>query len=253
MKLNRNKIGETDLKSWLKYRDYNPKKLSLKNSYSEEFITFLEESMNIIEYNSDNIAVKEYIERISVDYNKYEVKNEKKKYTILKYMVRRELKDNDIFGEVSFLNLKRKRTATVITNNECHFLVMNKANFNNILLIIYEKIKYDNLLFLTKKDLFKGVDKSKFSEKFYDYFILSQINNDKYLISENDEPKRIFFIKSGEFEITFKKSLKQIYDIINYYKGKLVKKKINIGFEYDDEKFEEYSQKSKLIKVNSLF
>ncbi len=169
MKLNRNKIGETDLKSWLKYRDYNPNKLSLKNSYSEEFITFLEESMNIIEYNSDNIAVKEYIERISVDYNKYEVKNEKKKYTILKYMVRRELKDNDIFGEVSFLNLKRKRTATVITNNECHFLVMNKANFNNILLIIYEKIKYDNLLFLTKKDLFKGVDKSKFSEKFYDY------------------------------------------------------------------------------------
>ena len=98
----------------------------------------------------------------------------------------------------------------------------------------------------------KNIDSQRI-RKFYDYFILTQINNDQYLIAENDEPKRIFFIKSGEFEITFKKSLKQIYDIINYYKGKLVKKKINIGFEYDDEKFEEYSQKSKLIKVNSLF
>jgi len=208
--------------------------------------------MNIIENNSDNIAVKEYIERISVDYDKYDGRNDKKKYTILMYFVRRELKDNDIFGEISFLNLKRKRNATVITNNDCHFLVMNKSNFNNILLVYFEKIKVDNLSFLTKKDLFKGIDKSKFSEKFYDYFILTQINNDQYLIAENDEPKRIFFIKSGEFEITFKKSLKQIYDIINYYKGNLVKKKINIGFEYDDDKFEEYSKRSKLIKVNSF-
>jgi len=42
IKLNRGKIEETDFKNWLKHRDYNPKKLSLKNSYSEEFIIFLE-------------------------------------------------------------------------------------------------------------------------------------------------------------------------------------------------------------------
>lgn len=73
-------------------------------------------------------------------------------------------------------------------------------------------------MILCSTQIFQHLIKLKFTH--YDHFKIKQIGLHSKIISENEEPTHVFFLKQGEYQISLNKSLIEISEIIHKLGGK---------------------------------
>jgi CRP-like cAMP-binding protein len=92
------------------------------------------------------------------------IASSKKFNTFLPYMTLKKIEnmaefivldDGKAFGEAALIN-DTARGATVLCKTECHFAILNKESFNNILKAIEQKIQNRYVKFLLSLKMFNG-------------------------------------------------------------------------------------------------
>ncbi|KRX05679.1 Cyclic nucleotide-binding protein [Pseudocohnilembus persalinus] len=119
------------------------------------------------------------------------------------------LEEGDFFGEQAFISNK-KRLATIVCETSCHFAVLSKIHFKDILLKAEEKKFMQELSFLTTKYIFKDWNFS-ILKALYLQFTEKQCHMNQIIFQEGDQCDYIYIIKQGDFVIK-KKSYNQEFE-----------------------------------------
>ena len=240
-------INLSDLNSDIKN---NPSK-----KYYSECITAMKtdtkmSSTKIINY-YEIVTPDEYIKRNNILLNK-KTQGEKKLLKILQDHNKVILETGDKFGEYAFESNNQKRTASIITIEECHLGILEKKEYEDILKDIYEKQKKLSINYLISNDIFLGCDKILFSKKIFSCFIKEKYHQNHSLLVENKIFDSIYFIKKGEFKVSCHKTIKEIEEIIKYFKSKLTKfNNVDLKgiIQHDESKFNKFMNTKLNIKV----
>jgi len=205
-----------------------------------------------INLNIEFLNVTEYIDSVKPVLNEHET-SERKEVKIWQYFYFDSLTRGEYFGDAALTLIDQKRTATIFVEEECHFGILNKDTFDKCIREANENQKLTNLSFLLSFHLF-----SEFSQKFFKLHYLNLFKKMKVtiydkLIAEGQSPISTYFIKDGEFEVSFKKSLVEINDYlkdvgeIDEYEIEEEKTKMR-----DSPKFYKFMHEKKLHRVNKL-
>ena len=145
-----------------------------------------------------------------------------------------------------FLNILRN--ASIITLEDCHFAILDKKGFLKCLSEITEKSKKATLdFFLTNQAIFRGVDCRRFNLKFMNFFLFHNCSNKK-IIQENDVLNNIYFLKSGDFQISFRSSLSTLNEMIKNLGGPFKENHENRKL-FEDEKYVKFMKEKRNIRV----
>ncbi len=105
----------------------------------------------------------------------------------------------------------------MVTEEVCHFGTIDKKSYESCLKELNEKEKKNNINFLLSNSIFSDSNKSEFMNNNYNLFVKSKVSIHDKIISEDTVPKSIFFIKSGEFQITLNKSIIEIDEYLKSF------------------------------------
>ena len=81
-----------------------------------------------------------------------------------------------------------------------------------------DKQKKETIDFLVSTKIFNNFDPQSLI-KIFPNFIFERIDKNSFLFKEGQEPMFIYFVKSGEFEISMKNSMIEINKKIAYLEG----------------------------------
>ena len=205
-------------------KSHQPDEKKLK---SEEFF---EKLYNINEVSNNLIrscTVNEYIQRINgeevIKLIRKDTKNyfidryeDKEKYKYYNYFEVNHLKDGNIFGELALINPSKKRTATVIIKEDCHLGVLNKEAYDMSIKNAQDKLRIRNLLFFTNGPIFNGIANNYFLNYYFFRFKKKIYNSGEILFHRGEKRNKIYFIISGELQLSAKLTLRKLTEIINY-------------------------------------
>jgi CRP-like cAMP-binding protein len=211
-------IWDDNFDTFLQKAKYMGKKFSPRNSeIIDETISYLE---NKGDECYENISLEEYMKLFVPDARKYTDMDETYKLTIFEYSNVTILQTGDKFGDIALDNKSHRRTASMITIEESHFGILNKASYMNCIKEANDHIRKSNLIFLLETPLLKDIDKpEKFETKYFNYFVLQKYKRGGYIIDETTKPRDYFFVKEGEYEVIMKKSLAELNEIITHMGG----------------------------------
>ena len=140
-------------------------------------------------------------------------------FKLFEYIELTNLTEGDIFGEIALQNTTKKRTATIISNEECVFGTLTKNLYNYCLRSTQEKIRFNLIQFFLNGPIFKGINQFIFEGKYYNWFIKKKYKNRKVLFKQGDFRQKIFFIIKGELKLNTKLSFQELNNIIEYNGG----------------------------------
>ena len=128
--------------------------------------------------------------------------------------------------------------------------MIDNKSYNLCLREVYDKQEKDRIgFFLRENQIFKNFEKETFLKKYYSFFILENVPRYDYLIMENKTPSNIFFIKNGEYEITLRKSLNEINELLKDYWGKEVSDKDEKEKMNRNDNFAKFMNERRNVKV----
>lgn len=246
-------IKDIELELWLKdtnradkknFNKYIPKNLrsSVLQNYINKLINTYRNNFN------EDIGPDKYINNI-----KYEVDPsnyfERKKVKIYQYKKLVDLNTGMKFGDHALLPQFNQRTATVITTSDCIFAVLKKEVFEKCVAESHDKIRQATTHFFIHNCLFKGIDKSIFLKNYYNYFVLHHYVKGDFVFREGEESLYIYFLRKGEFELNFFKSLSDINKIIKSHNAIIPNEAIELDKIQENEKFRNFMNKKLHIKV----
>ena len=158
------------------------------------------------------------------------------------------------FGDAAIVSHDQMRTATIIAEDDCHLGIINKDVFEKYVREANENKKYANINFLLSTSILSDVGHKYFKLHYLNFFVNTNLVIYDKIIIEGQSPTNIFFIKEGEFEISFKKSIVEINDLINDLGGKnqdeIDEEKSKMS---ESPKFSKFMSEKKLYRVNSIF
>ena len=140
-------------------------------------------------------------------------------FKLFEYIEITNLTEGDIFGEIALQNSTKKRTATIISNEDCVFGTLTKNLYNYCLRSTQEKIRFNLIQFFLNGPIFKGINQFIFEGKYYNWFIKKKYKNRKVLFKQGDIRQKIFFIIKGELKLNTKLSFQELNNIIEYNGG----------------------------------
>lgn len=115
-----------------------------------------------------------------------------------------QLPTGSSFGELSLMEAQLKpRAATILCKEDCHFAVLDKKPYQDILGMA-EKKKLDLLIdFLLGLDVFKGVGWSRHSMKPVVYlFKYEFLKRGNVLYNEGEKSELVYIVRHGEVKFT---------------------------------------------------
>ena len=194
---------------------------------------FLDKLYHVSELNIKDImtcTTDEYIKRINCENRIKEISNDIRNKVIkinekaidLKYFYYFEvnqLRDKNIFGELALINPNQKRTATIIIKENCHFGILDKESYDISIKTAQEKSRMRNLLYFTNGFLFKGLTNNYFLSNYFFRFKKKVCKPGEIIFRRGEKRIKIYFIISGELELTGKMTLKKITEVITNLKG----------------------------------
>lgn len=166
--------------------------------------------MNSVETYIKNNNPQTYIQ------NDIHKSNNKKLYKswVLTYVFKINLKEGDKFGEVALDDLDGVRKATIISSEESHLGYLPKSTYASCIKDSLDKLQKANIALILNSNLFEKYNKQYFQNKFFRLFTLEKKTLGEYICREKQPFERIIFIKNGELEISFKKSINEINKFI---------------------------------------
>lgn len=175
----------------------------------ENIPNFKKKKFSVVDYIEDTYINSTYSKELNKKYEK-----EKERYIIYKYHDIVQKFKGDTFGELALQHEDSKRTATIITNTECIIGYLSKSAYETCLSEIELKRRKNEVNFIMSFAIFDQMNWISFENKYFNYFkreFYSQMDN---LIKQGDKVDKIFFIMSGQFEITTSLSIGGLYKII---------------------------------------
>ena len=142
-------------------------------------------------------------------------------FKLYEYIEITNLTEGEIFGEIALQNTSKKRTATIITNEDCIFGTLTKALYNFCLKSTQDKLRNIIIQFFLNGPIFKGVNQPIFEGKYYNWFIKKKYKNRTILFKQGEKRNKIFFIKKGELELNAKMNFIDLNKIIEYNGGEI--------------------------------
>lgn len=110
-----------------------------------------------------------------------------------------ELGPGKCFGDRA-LESGKPRLARIICNKECHFAIVNKHDYNNLLKSIKNQVQTQLAEFLRHMPFISQWSLTHLS-KLSEYFEKQSFIMNQVIIKEKDPVKYIYLVKSGEYEI----------------------------------------------------
>lgn len=197
-----------------------------------------------------SITVYDYISRIQ-NYRTKETKgieldNDIKEFAIIGYKKVVSLKTGSKFGDEALRNQESKRTATIITESGCHFGLLNKQSFNNSIKTAADKFKFKFIVFILSTPLFNGFSNKLLQMKYINSFVNEKVIKNSIVIYENERSDHLIILKEGYYEMSMRRSLNDLGDIIDYY----INKTTSIPNLSNDKRKELLTQKKILLEEN---
>ena len=218
-----------ELLNYLKPYDEGKKKFKNDQEYYQKISYINEISHNKILSTSE----EKYIQRLDPDvliesiredtnnfYDSFDVISEQNiKLKAYLYYEINQLFDGNIFGELALSDPNSRRSATVITKEDCYFGTLIKQVYDLSLRAAQEKLRLRNVLFFTRGPIFKGINNNVFLNKFFYTFKKITYQNGDILFKKGEERKYIIFVEKGELELSRNMTLNDITHIINLLGG----------------------------------
>lgn len=129
---------------------------------------------------------------------------------------------------------------------------MGKTKFKKCVAEVHDKMKQSAIQFFITNPLFKGIERNSFQKHYFNFFVLKKYNRGDYVFKEGDLSQNIYFLKKGEYEVTFTSSMIDINKIIKHYGFSIQNEEIEKEKLEQNEKFCKFMHEKKLIKVNFL-
>lgn len=114
-----------------------------------------------------------------------------------------------------------------MTESDCLLGILDQDSYKQCLKQLNDKIIKKAVDFFLSSKLFYGFNRMLFEIKMYHLFVHKNIDRFDRIINEGEEPRYIYIIKKGEFEVTGRLNLLEFGQYV-YYFGKV---KMNNKFE----------------------
>ena len=196
-----------------------------KNEEKEKNDDSKENSGSYSEENSDTIKSSFSSESSEDIYLKNELILENMKLGTYSKIV--SLDRGALFGEMALNDPNALRKATIITNGDCHFAVLNKKIFNNSIKIGAQRHMKDTLQFFIEIPIFNGIPESVFYNKYYTNLSKSTIVKGKNVINQGEKPDHVTLLQTGSYGLTTRMSLYDLTRLILHYADVLIYQSIN--------------------------
>jgi CRP-like cAMP-binding protein len=182
------------------------------------------------DYSKDKkITIEEYINRNNVvledksegnNFLKEEklYKKDKKTVTIPNFIVIGKCGTGECFGELALEQSGGKRKASVITNENTHFAIIYRNQYDTLLKNAIEKAKKKFFTVISCYNIFQQISNYALEKKYYKLFTFKKYEKGIDLILQNQLSETAIFIISGEFEVFTTRNIVEINDLIIYYK-----------------------------------
>ena len=220
---------QEELLNFLKSYDEGKKKFKNQEEYYQKISGIIEISPNKI----ISTSVENYIQRLDAenifkliqdDTNEFcedldVVLEQTVKLNVNVYYEINQLCDGNLFGELALSDPNSKRTATIITKEDCYFGTIIKQVYDLSLRAAQEKLRMRNILFFTRGPIFKGLSNNIFLNKFFYRFKKNYYRKGDILFKKGEERKSIIFVVKGELELSRYMTLAETTNIINLLGG----------------------------------
>ena len=147
--------------------------------------------------------------------------NIKHPLTIYEYKKVTELTSGEMFGDIALSSTtSNKRTATIITANECHFASLFKNIYKKSIQDARETHKNNVIDYICNTNIFYGFPRFILSKKFFNNFVFKNTKKNQLILKNKETNPNIILIKEGTYEILYNGSIHDIFKLINiYYKN----------------------------------
>ena len=166
-----------------------------------------------------DISPQKFVERVEPIANK-KAKEPRINVRIPIYKIVAMLNIGDTFGEIALSKIdleERKRTATVITDNECVFGVVPNSIYSTFLKEVEEKTRYILVSQLVSHSLFKSIIPETFLKaNFLNYFNNMMFKGGTYFFKQGEEKSALFFVFNGYINLYTETSIDNIINIIEH-------------------------------------
>ena len=220
---------QEELLNYLKQYDEGKKKFKNEEEYYQKISNVNEISHNKILSTGE----EQYIQRLESDTLLESIKSDTKnnvedfdlifeqsmKFKVFIYYEINQLSDGSIFGELALSDPTNKRTATVVTKEDCYFGTLVKQVYDLSLRAAQEKLRMRNILFFTRGPIFKGISNNIFVNKFFYTFKKRYYKKGDILFRKGEKRRNIIFVEKGELELSRTMSLNDITKLINLLGG----------------------------------
>ena len=142
---------------------------------------------------------------------------------IYNYTVINTIKTGEMFGEIALNSRNGTRSATIITEEDTYLGSLTKDSYELFFKDLNNKSKKNLFSIVLAHEIFKEVNKTSFERKFFNLFKLKKFSRGESIVNENEMSEYIYFIKSGEYETTSKRSIYGLKEIITQYQKYLNK------------------------------
>ena len=149
--------------------------------------------------------------------------NETKTFLIYDYHRVTELGSGEMFGDQALSSATSQRTATIITLSECHFGFLKGTIYEQSIKEYNEKNRKNRIFYLCNVPIMSSFSYKIIERRYYNNFVFKAAKRKELILSQNEKNKNIILLKEGVFEISFKGTIIDICDLINYYMYKLEK------------------------------
>jgi len=212
------------------------KNLKFKSINFPNFKSFKEETSELLKLNNNEEEIlKKYLlmdnQIFNLDYNIFSTHP-------------KILNEKDYFGDFGLDSANKKRTATVKGYQENTILgFLNKEIYNEYIYEKNQKILLKNIQFLNNVSFFKFISSGNFNKNYFKNFDLKKHSKNQFLLDQNSEVNKIYFIKEGKVDVSLSVNIFEIQSLMEEIKIKLFKNTTVSIREAYSKKFEELNFK----------
>ena len=168
----------------------------------------------IIDYSTINLNYKVNLDD-NEDSNFFVDDDLRANYFIYEYKKLIELQTGDIFGDLALTGNNIKRTATILSTEECHFACLTRELYAAFIEKGNERVRNNKINYLCSINILKSFPRFILEKKLFNHFGFKNFIKDKYLLRSKEINNDIIFLKDGIFEVSFSGKLNDLSDLIN--------------------------------------
>ena len=197
-----------------------------------------EEEKNINDFRKEYLTMnnKSFLDIVNDD--------EKSNFFIYEYKKLTELQTGDMFGDLALSANNVKRTASILTVDECHFACLTKDLYSEFIEKGNERIRNNKINYLCNINILKSFPKFIIERKLFNHFAFKNFNKEKFVLKNGEINNNVIFLKDGIFEVSFTGKLNDLNDLINFYYNQYIN---TIKNKDNDENEEDLSNHIKIM------